>query len=316
MQVYSMTSGKGGVGKTSLVCNVAQHFGALGKKVLLIEADLGLANVDNMMGLKPKANLSDLFAGQAGLESLLVSGPENVTVLPASSGVQEMSFLSDEQVVTFMAAVNDLKREFDVVLIDTGAGIGKNVLYFNAAAQDVILVVTPEPTSITDAYALIKVLRAEKSIKNFRLVVNRVQDRKEALKVYGYLTNVTDKFLKDVSLDYLGHVAMDSKVNEAVMRQSLLLESAPDSEAAQCIRELVTTLNLDEPKQAPTGNLQFFWQRLIEQPRAWYDEAGDSGIPTTGIFRRTSSTRGDGEEVCSVGQEGGLSHGPPLAFIC
>ena len=220
------------------------------------------------MGLKPKANLSDLFAGQAGLESLLVSGPENVTVLPASSGVQEMSFLSDEQVVTFMAAVNDLKREFDVVLIDTGAGIGKNVLYFNAAAQDVILVVTPEPTSITDAYALIKVLRAEKSIKNFRLVVNRVQDRKEALKVYGYLTNVTDKFLKDVSLDYLGHVAMDSKVNEAVMRQSLLLESAPDSEAAQCIRELVTTLNLDEPKQAPTGNLQFFWQRLIEQPRA------------------------------------------------
>ena len=157
------------------------------------------------MGLKPKANLSDLFAGQAGLESLLVSGPENVTVLPASSGVQEMSFLSDEQVVTFMAAVNDLKREFDVVLIDTGAGIGKNVLYFNAAAQDVILVVTPEPTSITDAYALIKVLRAEKSIKNFRLVVNRVQDRKEALKVYGYLTNVTDKFLKDVSLDYLGH---------------------------------------------------------------------------------------------------------------
>ncbi len=281
MQIYSITSGKGGVGKTSLVCNIAMRFGQQGKKVLLIDADLGLANVDIMMGLKPKANLSDLFAGRAELESLLVPGPENVTILPASSGVREMTALSDEQIMLFMRSVSQLDESFDVVLIDTGAGIGKNVLYFNAAAQDVLVVATPEPTSITDAYALIKVLYNEHSIKKFRLILNRVKSRKEALKVYGYLTNVTDKFLTNLSIDYLGHVERDDAVSESIIAQTLLLEHSADCVAAESIRNLVDTLNLDEPVTAPNGNMQFFWERLLQSGRVGEQDAGelDSASP-------------------------------------
>ena len=269
MQIYSITSGKGGVGKTNLVCNMAQHFGALGKQVLVIDADLGLANVDIVMGLSPQANLSDLFEGTADLESLLIPGPPNVTILPASSGVQEMSLLSDDQVLRFMEAVNQLDRKFEVVLVDTGAGIGRNVQHFNAATQDVLVVVTPEPTSITDGYALIKVLNQTRSIKKFRLIVNRVKDRQQALRVYGHLTNVTDRFL-DVAVDFLGHVEADDAVNGAVLARTLLMEHAPDSPAAQCVRSLVETLNGDRPVMAPTGNLQFFWQQLIQQPEAQF----------------------------------------------
>jgi flagellar biosynthesis protein FlhG len=272
MQIYSITSGKGGVGKTSLVCNMALRFGAEGKRVLLIDADLGLANVDIMMGLKPTSNLSDMFAGDANLASLLIDGPPNVTVLPASSGVREMTVLSDEQIMHFMSEVNQLEQTFDVVLIDTGAGIGKNVLYFNAAAQNVIVVTTPEPTSITDAYAAMKVLYKTHMLKRFRLVVNRAKSRKQALKVYTYFTNVADEHLKEVSIDYLGHVLQDDTVSEAVMERTLLMEGHPTSDAAACISKLVETLNHDEPISAPTGNIQFFWERLLHSERGDPDE--------------------------------------------
>ncbi|MGC6418168.1 MAG: MinD/ParA family protein [Bradymonadia bacterium] len=267
MHTYSITSGKGGVGKTSLVCNMARQFGKTGRKVLLIDADLGLANVDIVMGLSPQANLSDLLSGSASLDSLLIPAFENVTVLPASSGVQEMAHLSDEQVLTFTESVNELSQDFDIVLVDTGAGIGQNVLHFTAATQDVLLVATPEPTSITDAYALIKVLNQRKLIKRFRLIVNRVGSRKEALKVYSTLTNVADRFL-NVAIDFLGYVPYDPLVSRAVVSQELLIDAAPDSIAADAIRGLVATLNDDPPITIPTGNMQFFWQRLLEQPGA------------------------------------------------
>ncbi|MEE2755917.1 MAG: MinD/ParA family protein [Myxococcota bacterium] len=265
MHTYSITSGKGGVGKTSLVCNMARQFGEIGKKVLLIDADLGLANVDIVMGLSPKANLSDLLSGAADLESLLIPASENVTVLPASSGVQEMSYLTDDQVLKFMEAVNELTQQFDVVLVDTGAGIGRNVLHFNAAAQDVLLIATPEPTSITDAYALVKVLNQEKLIKKFRLIVNRAESKADALKVYRALTNVADRFL-DVAIEFLGYVPNDPMVSKAVIGRKLLLDAAPDSDASLGIKRLVESLDNDPPIDTPTGNMQFFWQRLIGPP--------------------------------------------------
>jgi len=264
MQIYSITSGKGGVGKTSLVCNIAYHFGRAGKRVLLIDADMGLANVDIMMGLSPKANLSDLFLGENTLDEILVEGPENVTILPASSGVREMTQLTDEQMLKFMDALDGLDREFDILLVDTGAGIGKNVLYFNAAANDVIVVATPQPTSITDAYATMKVLSSTYKVKRFRLLVNQVKSRKQALKVYRYLTNVADKYL-DIAIDYLGHVADDDNVNNAVMERSLFSALYPDTPASECIGDIVGTL-VDEADADPTaGSLQFFWRRLMQK---------------------------------------------------
>ena len=264
MQIYSITSGKGGVGKTSLVCNIAYHFGQSGKRVLLIDADMGLANVDIVMGLSPNANLSDLFLNDTPLDEILVDGPENVTVLPASSGVREMTQLSDEHMLKFMAALDGLDREFDVLLVDTGAGIGKNVLYFNAAANDVIVVATPQPTSITDAYATMKVLSATYKVKRFRLLVNQVKTRKEALKVYRYLTTVADKYL-DIAIDYLGHVEADENVSRAVMERGLFSALYPDGAASKCVGNIVTAL-MDEADADPSvGSLQFFWRRLMQK---------------------------------------------------
>lgn len=266
MQIYSITSGKGGVGKTSLICNMALQLGRLGRRVLLIDADMGLANVDIMMGFKPEATLADLFSGDAALADLLVEARPNVTVLPAASGVQEMTHLEDGQLVQLMSSLDDLDADFDVVLVDTGAGIGKNVLRFNAAARRVLVVSTPEPTSMTDAYATIKVLSSAHSVKRFRLIVNQADSRKQALRVYRHITNVADQYL-DVAIDYAGFVVRDPEVSRSVIERKLLLERLPDSPAAQCIQALVDDLLRDGEEDAPTGNMQFFWKRLLQPDR-------------------------------------------------
>lgn len=262
MRILSVTSGKGGVGKTSLTCNIATRLGQLGQKVLVVDADMGLANVDIVMGIKPKATLEKLFDSDMELDDILVEGPPNVTVLPAGSGVRDLVHLSEGQVIRFLEAFDTLDRDFDFTLIDTGAGIGSNVLYFNAAAQDVLVVATPEPTSMTDAYATMKVLHQSHGLKRFTLMVNNVEDRKEALDVYRRLTAVADRYL-DISIDYLGHVQRDTRVGRAIMERGLFIDRYPDSEAARCIDEIASRLMEDTDVRPPTGNLQFFWRRLL-----------------------------------------------------
>lgn len=264
MQILSVTSGKGGVGKTSIVCNMAVRFGQLGKKVLLIDADLGLANVDIVMGLSPSGTLEHFFKGERALGELLLEGPENVRVLPSGSGVKTLTRLTDDQMLLLMGGLDDLDAELDVLLIDTGAGIGKNVMYFNAAAQDVVVVATPEPTSITDAYAVIKLLNRDHDVKTFRLLVNQVKARKAALDVYRKLTTVADQYLPDVAIEYLGHVLIDENVSRAVVERHLLLEARPESPAARCVSDIVDRLVDEARLQAPTGNMQFFWKRLLQ----------------------------------------------------
>lgn len=263
MQIFSITSGKGGVGKTSLVCNMALHFGRLGRRVLLIDADMGLANVDILMNLKPEANLAQLFSGEAELPDLLVEARPNVTVLPSASGVQEMTHLDDGQLLRLMSALDGLDADFDVVLVDTGAGIGKNVMHFNAAARQVLVVSTPEPTSMTDAYATMKVLSTAHGVKRFRLIVNQVDSRKQGLRVYRHITHVADQYL-DIAIDFAGFVLRDPNVSLSVIERALLLERFPDSPASECIRQLVDDLARDVGDDAPSGNIQFFWKRLLQ----------------------------------------------------
>ena len=264
MQIYSITSGKGGVGKTSLICNMAFAFAQQGRRVLLIDADLGLANVDIVMGLRPQATLADFFAGDVSLDEVLVEGPAGIFVLPAASGVQEMSRLSNEQVLSLMAALEELPQHFDVLLVDTGAGIGDNVLTFNAAARAVLVVATAEPTSMTDAYAVMKTLAQRHEVRRFQLIVNQVADRKEALRVYRHLTTVADQFMPEVAIDYLGFVVRDPNVSRAVVERTLLAQGHPDSPAAVCIAQLVQTLDASAEDDAVAGNLQFFWRRLAQ----------------------------------------------------
>jgi flagellar biosynthesis protein FlhG len=271
VQIYSITSGKGGVGKTSLTINIATRLGQIGKRVLLIDADMGLANVDIMFGLSPENTIEQLFSGECGLEELLLQGPENVTVLPAASGVQSMTHLNNEQIMLFMGAIDELEQDFDVLLVDTGAGIGRNVLHFNAAAQDVLLVVNQEPTSLTDAYAMTKLLARDYSVKRVQLIVNSVPDRKAAVQVYKRLTRVADQYLQHlgVGIEFLGYVLKDEAVPRSVIDRRPLMLSNPDSPAASCIRDVVDTLMRDADARPPSGNMQFFWKRLLQgQPAA------------------------------------------------
>jgi flagellar biosynthesis protein FlhG len=271
MQIFSITSGKGGVGKTSLICNIAARLGQLGKEVLLIDADLGLANVDIIMGITPRATLEQLFRGDKTLEDILLPGPPGVTILPSGSGVKELTHLSDTQIMELMTALDELDRHFDVLLIDTGAGIGKNVLDFNAAAQDVLVVTNPEPTSITDAYAIIKVLARDHGVRRFQLIVNSVQTPRQGVDVYRTITTVADKHMADIpglNVEYLGHVLRDENVSRAVLERKLLVVGHPDSPASLCIADLVDRLLEEGGAHPPTGNMQFFWKRLLQQPSA------------------------------------------------
>jgi len=173
-QVISITSGKGGVGKTSIVANMAILLSSMGRKVLVFDADLGLANIDVMLGLSSKYNINHLLHGDCDINDIMIEGPSGIRIIPASSGIQELSVLSYEQQLAIVNALDNFNDDFDYMLIDTGAGISGNVTYFNSAAQRIIVVVTPEPTSLTDAYALIKVMRTRYNIKRFEIFVNNV----------------------------------------------------------------------------------------------------------------------------------------------
>ena len=238
LRTMAVTSGKGGVGKTNLVVNLALEMAALKHKVLLIDADLGLANVDVVLGLNPTYSIHDVLSGEKSMSEVILKGPDGVGILPAASGVSEMSNLSKDEKLLILQELDSFETEADTVLIDTAAGIGDMVLYFNTAAQDRLVVATGEPTSLTDAYALIKVLFTHHQERRFKLVVNNVKDARQAKEVYRKLSTAVDHFLGGISLDYMGFVPTDPAVNKAVMMQTPLIKSFPHSPAAKAIREL------------------------------------------------------------------------------
>ena len=198
-RVYAITSGKGGVGKTAVTANTAVALAGLGKKVLILDADLGLANIDVVFGLAPKYNLNHFFAGEQELSAVLVEGPGGVKILPAGSGVQNFTRLNSLQKQRLLDGLDLMHNDFDFVLIDTEAGISENVTYFNTAAQEILVVTTPDPTAITDAYALMKLLSTQYHEKRFNLVVNQVQTDEEALDVYRKLTMVSFRYTSSAS---------------------------------------------------------------------------------------------------------------------
>lgn len=261
-RVIAVTSGKGGVGKTSVVANLALALAGLGQRVLILDADLGLANVDIMLGLSPRYNIRHVLSGEKRLEEIIVDGPGGVRVLPASSGVQELTQLGEEQKLLLMGELDALEPACDTMLIDTGAGISPNVTYFNLAAQERIVVVTPEPTSITDAYALIKVMATRHATRSFKLLVNQARDEREAQQVVGKLVRVVDRFIGEVSLECLGWVPADANVPRAVKRQRAVVEAYPNSPASQGFAKVAENLLASSAGPAD-GNIKFFWRRLF-----------------------------------------------------
>ncbi|BHH83388.1 MinD/ParA family protein [Desulforhopalus sp. 52FAK] len=260
--VYSITSGKGGVGKTAVVANLAYNLASMGKRVLILDADLGLANIDVVFGLSPQYNLNHFFSGEYELQDIMVEGPHGIQILPAGSGVQNFIKLDAQQKMRLLDGLDAMHNHFDFVLIDTEAGISENVTYFNTAAQEILVVTTPEPTAITDAYALMKLLSTQYHEKKFNLVVNQIRNEDDALDVYRKLTMVANRYL-DISIDYLGSIPEDRQMIDSIRKQRVISEIFPSSKITQSFHELAARISSEPSQSSPKGNLQFFWKKLL-----------------------------------------------------
>ena len=261
-RVIAITSGKGGVGKTNIVANLGFALSKMGKRVLILDADLGLANLDVLLGLAPKYNFSHVIMGTKNIREITMKGPGDISILPASSGIQELTKLTKEQGIRFLTELDVFLDSFDVLLIDTAAGISSNVMYFNSTAQEVMVVVSPEPTSITDAYALMKVLSLRYAQKYFKLVVNQASSEDEAREVFRQLNLVAERFL-DISIAYMGHVLNDKNIKKSVRQQKIVSELFPDTLASHCFKSLAKTVDESGPPNSPKGNTNFFWKHFL-----------------------------------------------------
>jgi len=263
VQVIAVSSGKGGVGKTNVSVNLSLGLVAAGKDVLLLDADLGLANVDLLLGLRAEYNLSHVVSGERTLEEVIVKGPEGLNIIPAASGMQMMSELSPAQHAGVISSFSDLSVPVDVLVIDTAAGISDGVVSFVKAANEVIVVVCNEPTSLTDAYALIKVMSEDHGVHKFNILANSARDPMEGAKLFKKLSRVTDYYL-DVTLSFMGAVPYDEYLVKAVKKQQAVMQSYPQSPSAMAFRKLAkTALSWPLPKSA-SGHLEFFVERLIK----------------------------------------------------
>jgi flagellar biosynthesis protein FlhG len=261
--VLAVTSGKGGVGKTNVVGNLAIACQRMGKKVLIFDADLGLANLDVIFGLHPKHTIEETIRGERSLTEILVKGPEGVAIIPACSGVQELAHLTEGQKLNLLNEFEALDQGFDIVLVDTGAGISSNVIFFNVAAEERIIVVTPEPTSMTDAYALIKILFCQQKIDRFILLSNMVKDENQGKGVYDNLTRVIGRFMKGVSIDYAGYIPWDEFLPKAVNRREPVITCYPDGSSSQRFRALADFVVQHADMRLSRATPKLFWQTLM-----------------------------------------------------
>ena len=273
-RVLSVASGKGGVGKTNVVANLGFAFTQLGKRILILDADLGLANIDILLGLTPRYTIEHLFDRTKTFSELLIKGPGGMSIMPASSGVLDLVNLKEEQKLLLLSEIDLMADQIDLLLIDTGAGISSNVLYFNMAAQESIVIVTPEPTSITDAYALIKVLSTRFKKENMMILVNLVGNDREAREVFRKISLVADRFLGHVSIDYLGFIPFDEKLPLAVMQQRAVLELYPKAPSSRNFVELAKRIEEKPVQFKGDGQIQFFWKQLLHCHRPW-DQKGE-----------------------------------------
>jgi flagellar biosynthesis protein FlhG len=261
-RVLAVASGKGGVGKTSIVANLAFALTKLQKKVLVMDADLGLGNLDILLGLAPKYTVEHLFQGSKTLHEIMIEGPGGMRILPSSSGAQQLTHLSTEQKLAFLAEMDSLDEPADVMLIDMESGISSNVLYFALAAQEIIVVTCPDPMAMANAYAFMKVLAYEHGFRNFQLLVNAVTAAQDVEMVFQKLHQATQQLL-DINILPLGWIPHDIHMQKAVRQQRTAVEMYPNAQASRAFLQLAMAICALPPKIWPSGQIQFFWQRLF-----------------------------------------------------
>jgi len=241
-RVIAITSGKGGVGKTNIAVNLATRLATMDRRVLLLDADLGLANADVIANVSPRANLAHVITGRRKLEEVVCKGPGGFSFVPGASGLAQMANLTELERGRMVQMLRRFEADHDLILIDTGAGIGRNVLSFVLAADEVLLVTTPEPTAATDAYALIKTVMKKRDDAVVNLLVNMARDKQEAKRVFERINAVCRRFLGRTIRD-AGHVAHDARVSHAVRVRRPFVLNEPDGPASLCVTRLAHMLD-------------------------------------------------------------------------
>ncbi len=261
-RTISITSGKGGVGKTTLVANLALTLAQRGKKVLILDGDLGMANVDILFGVKTQGNIHDILGGRKEMKDILVEVSKDVHLIPGGSGVVEFNHLNHFERRAMVEAVSSLPLGFDYLLIDTAPGIAENVLFLNSAAQTVSVVITPDPASFADAYALIKVLNRNYKVNHFSIICNQVRDEQEGLGLYQRFNDVVNKFLY-IGLDYWGSVPNDAVLRKATQMQRLIVRHDVGAESAKAIRQVCAQIEKSSKQIETAGGMQMFWDQVV-----------------------------------------------------
>ncbi|MGI5310099.1 MinD/ParA family protein [Rheinheimera sp. WS51] len=263
VKVISISGGKGGVGKTNVSLNLAMALSQLGKSVMVLDADLGLANCDVMLGLRVDKNLSHVLSGEVSLDDIIIDGPFGIKIIPASSGSQSMTELAPAEHAGLIRAFSEMQTSVDVLLVDTAAGISDMVLSFSRASQDVLVVVCDEPSSITDAYALMKILSRDHGVDKFKIVANMVRSIKEGQELFAKLTRVTDRFL-NVNLELVATIPYDENVRKAARKQKAFIEAFPKTPASMAIKSLALKAGKWPLPNMASGHLEFFLEQLID----------------------------------------------------
>lgn len=260
--VLAISGGKGGVGKTLTTANIGLCMARMGMRTLLIDGDFGLANLDVVLNLRPQFTLDDVLCGERHLKDIIMTGSEGIKVIPSSSGVMKVPELDKLQKLMLLDQIESLDEEFDVVLIDTPAGVSKNVQYWTSSAAEVIMVVTPEPTSLADCYASIKILSQMTAENSFKLIVNMVRNDVEAKKIYEKISTLSDEYLQ-VRVDYLGYIPFDESVRSSVRERVPYVQKYPFSLAAQGVRDISRQIVTQGTVGQLKGTMQFFWRKMV-----------------------------------------------------
>ncbi|MCB1723691.1 MAG: MinD/ParA family protein [Gammaproteobacteria bacterium] len=263
VRAIAVTGGKGGVGKTNVSVNLGVAAAEMGQKVMLLDADLGLANIDVVLGLHPKFDLSHVMRGECTLDEALIEGPSGLKVIPGASGVQALAELSPAEHTGLIRAFSEVAGDTELLIVDTAAGISDTVLSFSRASHEIVVVVCDEPASITDAYAIIKLLNRDYGHQRFRILANMVRSAQEGRELFTKMCRVTDRYL-DATLGFMGAIPYDDSLRRAVRAQRPVVQAFPRSKVAQVFRNLAKKIETWPQPGGANGQVQFFVERLIK----------------------------------------------------
>ena len=280
--VLSVSSGKGGVGKTNTVINLAVEIQRRGHKVLIFDADLGLSNIPVLLGLLPEFDLSHLLFGEKRMRDILFPGPEGVMILPACTGIHELAALTEEQKLKMICETENLEEDFDYVVVDTGPGISPNVIFFNIASQDNIILIYPEPAAVADAYALMKILALQYNRKRFTILLNGIRKKEEETQILEKITLACNRFLK-VSVTYLGAIPYDDHIRKSIRMQTPLVQAYPEAPSSQCFNRVAERFLSMPSQDCHFGSLRFFWKKLLDSGDASFFDPAPDLPPSPGL---------------------------------